>query len=144
MLKTLYLVNTGAAGDRILDISIQSRTMPKSSSSGPISVSRDSESQPSDTSEALQTLTVPTVNPITISYDVGYRRALAERLGPSDLASYDNTFWDGGEGGEALVNARMETMGPYSLEVESVKLIRHVSTKHEICHLYVLVNVVSF
>src|ERR1700691_4065044 len=66
VLKTLYLVNTGAAGDRILDISIQSRTMPKPSPSGSTPISPDSQSYPSDTSEALQTLTVPTVNPITV------------------------------------------------------------------------------
>jgi trafficking protein particle complex subunit 11 len=72
---------------------------------------------------------VPTVTPITISYDVGYRRALAERPGPADLALYDSEFWDDREGGEALVSARMVTMGPYSLDVKSVKLIRHVSSE---------------
>jgi trafficking protein particle complex subunit 11 len=129
VLKTLYLVNTGAAGDRILDISIQSRALPKPPPSCPESLSRESQSYPSDTSEALRTLTVPTVKPITISYDVGYRRSLAERPGLASLASFDSEFWDDGEGGEALVCARMETMGPYGLDIENVKLIRQVSNQ---------------
>ena len=129
VLKTLYLVNTGAAGDRILDISIQSRTMPKPSPSGSTPISPDSQSYPSDTSEALQTLTVPTVNPITVSYNVTYKRALAEQPGLANLTTFDGEFWDDADGGEALVSARMEIMGPYSLNVESVKLIRHVSSE---------------
>jgi hypothetical protein len=129
VLKTLYLFNTGAAGDRIIDISIQSRTMQKLSPSSSGSRSPDSQSYPSDTSEALQTLTVPIVNPITISYDVGYRRGLAERPGLANLASFDGEFWDDREGGEALVSARMETMGPFSLHIESVKLIRQVNNR---------------
>jgi hypothetical protein len=127
VLKTLYLINAGAPGDRILDISIQSRTIPRSLSSVSASVSRDSQSYPSDTNEALQTLTVPTLAPITILYDVGYRRALTKRPGPADLALYDSEFWDDREGGEALISAKMEVMGPYSLDILGVKLIRHVS-----------------
>jgi hypothetical protein len=129
VLKTLYLINTGTAGDRILDISIQSRTMPKLPSSGSLFLSRDSQSYSSDTSEVLQTLTVATVNPIAVFYDVGYRRALAERPGLADLVSFDGGFWDDGDIGEALINARMETIGPYTLHVESVKLVRHVSSR---------------
>lgn len=127
VLKTLYLVNTGAAGDRIIDISIQSRTTLKPSSSSPTSITPDSQSYPCDTNEALQTLTVPTVNPITISYNVGYRRALADRPGLANLTAFDGEFWDDGVGGEALVSARMEAVGPYALNVENLKLIRHVS-----------------
>jgi hypothetical protein len=123
VLKTLYLVNSGAAGDRTLDISIQSRTMPKFSSSDSL---HNSQTYPSDTSEALQTLTVPTVNPIAVSYNVGYRRALAERPGLANLTAFDGEFWDDTNGGEALVSARMEIMGPYNLNVESVRLNRQV------------------
>lgn len=124
-LKTLYLVNTGAAGDRTLDISIQSRSIPKSSSSAE---SSDVPAYPSDTSEALQTLTVPIVNPIKLSYDVGYTRALAERPGLAHLQTFEGDFWDDGEGGEALVSVRMEVVGPWSLEIQSVNLIRQVSS----------------
>jgi trafficking protein particle complex subunit 11 len=128
VLKTLYLFNTGATGDRILDISIQSRIISEPPSYGPVTGSHDSQSYPSDTSEALHTLTVPTVHPITVSYGVEYRRILSERPGLADLASFNGEYWDDGEGGEALVRARMETTGPYRLHIESVKLIRHVSS----------------
>lgn len=124
-LKTLYLVNTGAAGDRTLDISIQSRSIPKSSPSSS-AVSLDVTAYPSDTSEALQTLTVPTINPIKLSYDVGYTRTLAKRLGSAHLQTFEGDFWDDGEGGEALVSVRMEVVGPWGLEVQSVNLIRQV------------------
>jgi hypothetical protein len=103
--------------------------MPKPSPSGSTPISPDSQSYPSDTSEALQTLTVPTVNPITVSYNVTYKRALAEQPGLANLTTFDGEFWDDADGGEALVSARMEIMGPYSLNVESVKLIRHVSSE---------------
>lgn len=129
VLKTLYLVNTGAGGDRTLDISIQSRAIPKSTSiDSPIASPASSDAQEimSDTSEVLQTLTVPTVNPIAVSYSIAYRRALKDRLGLSDLMSFSSDFWDDGEGGEALVTSRMEAVGPWSIEVLSVKLVRKV------------------
>lgn len=128
VLKTLYLFNAGATGDRILDISIQSRIISEPPPYGLVTGSHDSQSYPSDTSEALQTLTVPTVHPISVSYDVEYRRILGERPGLADLASFNSEYWDDGEGGEALVRARMESTGPYRLHIESVKLIRHVSS----------------
>jgi len=90
-------------------------------------VSSDTTSYPSDNSEALQTLTVPTVNPIKLSYDVGYTRVLAERPGLANLAVFEGDFWNNEEGGEALVSTRMEAVGPWSLEVQSVKLIRQVN-----------------
>lgn len=119
------MVNTGAAGDRILDISIQSRSISKLLV--PTSpVSPDGPAYPSDTSEALQTLIVPTANPIRVSYDLAYRRALAERPGLANLTAFESDYWNDGEGGEAIVTARLETVGPWSLEVLDMKLLRHV------------------
>lgn len=110
-----------------MDISIQSRSIPKPTSPD---VSPDAPSDvpayPSDTSEALQTLTVPTVNPIKLSYEVGYTRALADRSGLAHLQTFEGDFWDDGKGGEALASVRMEVVGPWSLEVQSVHLIRQV------------------
>lgn len=128
VVKTLYLVNTGAAGDRVLDISIQSRAISKSSpeASPTTPISPDTQAYRSDTSETLQTLTVPTIDPIKVSYGVGYRRPLTERPGLANLTTFEDEFWDDGEGGEALVNATMEVVGPWSLEILSAKLIHKV------------------
>lgn len=130
VLKTLYLVNTGAAGDRVLDISIRSQIKSKSS---PVSSPATTPSSPEmlantfDTNETLQTLTVPTVNPIKITYDVGYKRPLADRPGIANLKTFEDEFWDDGEGGEALISSRLETVGPWCLELLSIELDREVS-----------------
>lgn len=109
-LKTLYLKNTGGVGDRVLDISIQSRS--------PVA---------QDTSEVLRTLLVPTVAPIKVEYGVKYVYARGPLPGLTDLRTYESDYWDDGEGGDALVRARMVCMGPWGVSVETVRLVRKVS-----------------
>jgi trafficking protein particle complex subunit 11 len=109
-LKTLYLKNAGGGGDRVLDISIQSRS--------PVA---------QDTSEVLRTLSVPTVVPMKVEYGVKYVHARGPLPGLSDLHTYESDYWDDGEGGEALVSARMACMGPWGVSVETVRLVRKVS-----------------
>lgn len=108
--KTLYLTNTGGVGDRILDISLQSRS--------PVA---------QDTSEVLRTLSVPTVAPMKVEYGVKYVHARRPLPGLTDLRTYESDYWDDGEGGEALIKARMVCAGPWSLSVETVRLVRKVS-----------------
>ena len=120
--KTLYLSSTGAPGDRMIDISIQSR-----STTTPIDPStRDDPDATAllDTSETLETLVVPTVIPMKVTFGVSYRRSLESRLALADLRSFESDYW---EGGEAVVNTKAECVGPWGLEIESVKLIRRVS-----------------
>jgi hypothetical protein len=109
-LKTLYLKNTGGVGDRVLDISIQSRS--------PVA---------QDTSEVLRTLSVPTVAPMKVDYGVKYVHARGPLPGLTDLHTYEGDYWDDGEGGEAFVSARMACMGPWGISVETVRLVRKVS-----------------
>jgi len=108
-LKTLYLTSTGGVGDRVLDISIQSRSP----------VARD-------TSEVLRTLSVPTVAPMSVEYGVKYMHTPRSLPGVTDLHTYEGDYWDDGEGGEAHVKARMTCMGPWGLSVETVRLARKV------------------
>jgi hypothetical protein len=118
VLKTLKLFSTGAGGDRVLDISIQSRSaVPRLDHSLEVEI---------DTTETLRTLVVPTVAPIRVVYNVGYRRPLGAQLGLADLRNYDCEFWDESSGGEAVVTANMECAGPWSLKIDSLKLIRQV------------------
>ncbi|KAI0300474.1 Gryzun, putative trafficking through golgi-domain-containing protein [Multifurca ochricompacta] len=106
-LKSLYLTNTGGDGDRVLDISIQSRS--------PIV---------QDTSEVLLTLSVPTVAPMKVDYDVKYLHTRGPLPGLTDLHTYDRDYWDDREGGEAIIRAQMECVGPWGLSVETVRLVR--------------------
>ncbi|KAI0002431.1 Gryzun, putative trafficking through golgi-domain-containing protein [Russula compacta] len=107
ILKTLYLKNTGGVGDRVLDISIQSRS--------PVA---------QDTSEVLRTLLVPTVAPMKVEYGVKYVYTRGPLPGLTDLRTYESDYWDDGEGGEALVRARMVCMGPWGVSVETIRLVR--------------------
>ncbi|KAJ7099520.1 Gryzun, putative trafficking through golgi-domain-containing protein [Mycena belliarum] len=115
VVKTLYIVSRGPAGDRMVDVSIQSTTTGNQhpENSGLI-----------DMTETLQTLVVPTSDAIKANFGVVYKRALGVRAGVADLRTYDHDFWDDTDGGEAIVTAHMECMGPWALEVASVKLLR--------------------
>lgn len=124
-LKTLYLRNTGAGGDRMVDISVQSRYA-ASEDPSPENVELH------DITETLQTLVVPTVDPINVKWGVVYRRSLGERPGPADLRTFEGDFWDDGDGGEAVVDLEMQCVGPWSLEVENIVLERQVRN-HESC-----------
>lgn len=115
-LKSLYLTSMGGVGDRVLDISIQSRS--------PV---------PRDTSEMLRTLSVPTVEPMSVEYRVKYLHTPRPLPELTDLHSYESDYWDDGEGGEALINARMTCTGPWGLSVETVRLSRKVSLHSLLC-----------
>ena len=118
ILKTLYLVNTGAAGNRMVDISVQSRSTSSEATND------DLESL--DVTEILQTLLVPTMDPIEISHSVTYTRPISEWLGLADLRTFDTSFWDDRCGGEALINSKMIYAGPSDIEIESIRLEREV------------------
>lgn len=117
VVKTLYLISSGAAGDRMVDVSIQSTALEAHQPENP---------ELQDMTETLQTLVVPTLDAIKVKFDVEYKRALGPRAGVADLRTYDHDFWDDGDGGEAIVTARMECAGPWALEVASMKLHRQV------------------
>jgi len=123
-LKTLYLRNTGGVGDRVLDISIQSRS--------PVA---------QDTSEVLRTLFVPTVAPMKVEHGVKYLYARGPLPSLTNLHTYESDYWDDGEGGEALVRARMMCMGPWGVSVETARLVRKVSLMQLISAMVVLTSI---
>jgi trafficking protein particle complex subunit 11 len=94
----------------MLDISIQSRS--------PIA---------QDTCEVLRTLIVPTVAPMKVEYGVKYSFARGPLPGLTELHTYESDYWDDGEGGEALIRARMVCLGPWGVSVETARLVRKVS-----------------
>ncbi|KAJ6593407.1 Gryzun, putative trafficking through golgi-domain-containing protein [Mycena capillaripes] len=115
IVKTLHLISSGGAGDRMVDVSIQSTVVGALQPENP---------ELQDMTETLQTLAVPTLDAIKVNFGVVYKRAVGARAGVADLRTYDHDFWDDGDGGEALVSTRMECAGPWGLEVASVKLHR--------------------
>ncbi|EPQ55211.1 hypothetical protein GLOTRDRAFT_41884 [Gloeophyllum trabeum ATCC 11539] len=122
--KTLYLTSTCAPGDRMLDISIQSRstaslTEPKS----PVSPATDS-SVSLDTSEELHTLIVPTVEAIKVNHEVTYRRTLDESQDIDSISAPDADFLTRAHGIHAVVATTLECVGPWGLSIERVTLHR--------------------
>ncbi|KAJ7496837.1 Gryzun, putative trafficking through golgi-domain-containing protein [Mycena latifolia] len=118
VVKTLYLVSSGPAGDRMVDVSIQSTAPTTAAAHAPESPELQ------DMTETLQTLVVPTLEALKAEFGVVYKRAVGARAGVADLRTYDYDFWEDGDGGEALVEARMECVGPWGVEVASVRLLR--------------------
>ncbi|KAF7315077.1 hypothetical protein MIND_00021900 [Mycena indigotica] len=110
--KTLYLISTGGAGDRMLDISIQSVAVAATPTENP------------DMTETLQTLVIPTSEAIKADFNVVYKRTRGKSAGPGDLRTYDHDFWDDASGGEATVTARLSCPGPWGLKVVSMTLVR--------------------
>ncbi|KAJ7772064.1 Gryzun, putative trafficking through golgi-domain-containing protein [Mycena maculata] len=114
VVKTLYLLSSGGAGDRLVDVSIQSTALGAQSENPELQ----------DMTETLQTLVVPTSDAIKVNFGLVYKRALGARAGIADLRTYDHDFWDDGDGGEAIVTTQMECTGPWGLDVTNVKLHR--------------------
>jgi hypothetical protein len=122
--KTIHLFNAGAPGPRVLDISIQS-TDPATRAAGaapstPLTPARG------DMAETLQTLSIPTVAPVTVAHDVRYMRSCAPMAPLTDLRAYEGDYWDESVGGEAVVGLRMTCAGPHAIGVETVRLVRKV------------------
>lgn len=130
--KTLYLVGSGAPGDRTLDISIQSTAVqPGTTSKGgddtePRSSSSLSAHAAVDSCEKLQTIVIPTSGALAVTYDVAYRRSKNAMPALADLSTVEDDFWDDSYGGVAVVTTRIECSAPCGLVVESLKLHRQV------------------
>ncbi|OCH86086.1 hypothetical protein OBBRIDRAFT_890731 [Obba rivulosa] len=124
LLKTIYLCSSGVAGDRTIDISVQSRSTATPEPSSPASPSLSADISLVDKGETLQTLVVSAVEAFKLEHDVTYRRSLRPQPGPSDLRTFDADYWDDRDGGEAIVASTFVCSGPSSVAVEAIKLIR--------------------
>ena len=132
--KVLHLFSTGAGGDRMIDISIQSRTMTAGKHESDQATEdqeededdNDGETSSHDTMEHLHMIVIPTMNPFKLTHNVTYSRALDTWSGLANLETFDEAFWDDRKGGEALVTAMLSCVGPSSLNIESLRLERQV------------------
>ncbi|KAL6305207.1 Gryzun, putative trafficking through golgi-domain-containing protein [Sparassis latifolia] len=120
--KTLYLRCRGVAADRIIDISVQSRTPSMATPSEPASPDVASTTVPADRGEVLHTLIVPALDPIKVEHRIVYRRSLQAQPGLADLQTYEEDFWDDRDGGEAVVTTVMTCLAPSGIVVEDVSL----------------------
>ena len=118
IIKTLRLFNTGPAGDRIIDISVQSRR--PNSEVNQLNVQED-------ITETLRTLTVPTVDPFEITQAIEYIQDSGTWPELADLKTCDSDdLLDKWKAGEALVKTTMEPVGPWTLMIERVTMERGV------------------
>ena len=118
-IKTLYLSNAGAVGNRTLDVSIRSQPTARLQSS-PIPQTRDSGGV-QDVNETLQTLVIPTTRAIKISSNVTYQRSLQPHPGLADLRTYGNDFWEDKVSGEATITSIFQCAASCGLKLEGIR-----------------------
>jgi trafficking protein particle complex subunit 11 len=125
-IKILHLVNTGAVGDRMIDISVQSRS---TASASHVENEDDTVNSPGvlDVTDTLRTVSIPTVDPFNFQTNTIYRRPLRQQPGLGDMRTFDKEYWDDSDGGEAFISSVFKCEGPWNLEIESFILSRMVS-----------------
>ena len=127
-IKTLYLLNTGAVGDRTLDVSIRSQSTTKLPSS-PVRRTLDSAG-PHGTNETLHTLVIPITQAIKITSNVAYQRSLKPQAELVDLRTYGNGLWEDRVSGEATITSTFQCAASCGLRLENIRLENQV---HYIC-----------
>lgn len=118
-IKTVHLFNTGAGGDRVVDVSIQTKTVS--------SESQDNVAGEDDAMEHLKLLIIPTVNPIEVTHGILYRRTLDSWAGLANLATFEDSYWDNRRGSEATVTLTMRCVGRWGLLIENIELEKKAS-----------------
>jgi len=152
--KTLHLFSTGAPGERVIDVSLQSTHRTKrgrdeaaryKSEETPEAASESAEidtgtqegaenpteeteeEENVEANEMLETLVVPALEALRVIYDVGYRRTMPRALlgGILDASvGQEDAPWGEHDAGEALVHATVQCAGPVGLKVDGAKLVR--------------------
>lgn len=128
VVKTLVLMSSGAPGDRMIDVSVQSSaTVPSQAPARAPSPSETlDDTQNHDRGEILRTLLIPTSSAFVVRQDVAYQRCLGPLPAPADLSVFEDVRWMGCVGGEAVVTTVVECAAPCGVEVENVTLRRVV------------------
>lgn len=119
--KVLKVVNSGSAGERMLDLSIQSRVTESTN---------DSEgSQSGDICEVLRTIELPVVSAFSVSAQTVYARSQAPLPGPADLLTFEPQYWDNSVGGKALITNVLECVdcvGACAVVIDKIRLVPEV------------------
>lgn len=114
--QTLYLLTMGSAGQRVIDISVQSRTVSSEATATPQLFA--------DTNETLRTLVIPTVNPLHTTVTTAYHRRSDPLPSLLDLKLFEADVFETEQ--SAAVAMHFVNSGPCELEIQSMKLLRQV------------------
>ncbi|KAF9078111.1 Gryzun, putative trafficking through golgi-domain-containing protein [Rhodocollybia butyracea] len=131
--QTLWIKNTGGAGDRVVDMSVRTRPISRSKL-------KSSLSYPHEEAETLKTITIPCIEPLTINWDVSYRRRVARapagvhgkatlswleepRIGSEEPVDDDDEAQLTEVDVEAVVRAMIGCVGSDHLGVEVEKMV---------------------
>ncbi|KAI0767041.1 Gryzun, putative trafficking through golgi-domain-containing protein [Fomes fomentarius] len=157
VLKKLYLTNTGAPGERIVDISVQSQARTPSSSSSsssstPSSAPTSAPASPSPTSptspipaepasptappmldrtETLRTLSISAIEPLKIAQSTVYRRPTRAQPGLADLRTFEAGTRDEAAALEAFVTSTLTVAASAGIVIENVVLKRSEQEKRQ-------------
>lgn len=124
--KTLTLQSTRAGGDRVLDISVQSRAgtdeHDEATDEGPDEQSKNEEHEATkaDINDVLHTLTVPTAPPLDYSWSVRYARPEENMREPGDMTTYEPDAFDSDVAAYLMLSCTVP--GPWDVELQSVQL----------------------
>lgn len=120
--KVLRLLCTGSAGDRMVDVSVQSHAVLPSTSETEVPETKE-------TFEILRTIVVPAVSPFIVTHKTSYSRCNHnQNLGPADLYAFETDHWDDSEGGRAFISTLIEcaeSLIDNGVIIEGVELIPH-------------------
>ncbi|KAJ2928613.1 hypothetical protein H1R20_g8470, partial [Candolleomyces eurysporus] len=126
--KTLTLLSGGAAGNRLLDISISAHS-PQTDDAPEAETEQQTDelddlTSPTQLDKTIhqQTINVPTVAPFVVGNDVTYVRDREEWPGPASLDTFEDESFDPRKGTEALVNVTFSCPGPWSVYIENIAL----------------------
>ncbi|EJD08009.1 uncharacterized protein FOMMEDRAFT_138064 [Fomitiporia mediterranea MF3/22] len=130
--KTLHLMSSGVAGERMIDVSVQSQTI------SPLSNVDPGAPEPRmETSEVLQTIVVPTVAPFVVAHQTTYARRTSAGPGPASLSAFDPDHWDDSLGGRATVTTIfecVECIGASCVLIDSMKLRTEENSHSKLIH----------
>ncbi|THH08405.1 hypothetical protein EW145_g2735, partial [Phellinidium pouzarii] len=115
--KTLRLMSTGSAGERVLDVSVQSRTLGLASSETSFSATVPMDM---DMSEVLETLVIPVIAPFTVTHATTYARRTSA----------------GALGGRAFVTTTIEAdaAGIDNVEIRDIKFVAEDNMEVKLVH----------
>ncbi|TBU21299.1 Gryzun, putative trafficking through golgi-domain-containing protein [Dichomitus squalens] len=128
ILKKLVLTNTGGAGERVIDISVQS----ESHASNTVASTPTSSTTPTtpshpplvDRTETLRTIAVEAIHPIKVAHQATYRRPTRAQPGLADLETFEGVKKDEASAVEAIVTSTLTVVAPAGIEIESILLSR--------------------
>lgn len=115
--KTLYLSSSGSPGNRVLDLSIRTKT-----------VHAKETTHQEESCEILQTISILVVRPFVCTSSVAYHRSLGPLRPPMDLALYDRGEFDPWT--KATVMTEISNAGNWNIEVGGISW----ASKVRCCH----------